>query len=310
MIIFYVPLRTGLWTTPMGFTIGDNYMDYKAANKMPKRYANINWQEVQAFYDNQNTWDTVSRHFRIPFYALSIANKIGLFKTKTISESLKISNIKHPRKLSEETKKKISISRKSYLQAHPDQVPYLLNHKYKRKFYSQTYFEECFKGTEITKEHKVGLYSLDFARVTEKIDIEIDGDQHFVDPRIVEHDKKRNDYLTKLGWTIIRIRWSVFQKFAFEEKCEIVNSIIKSQNPNKPCIAFIESNGQQDLIDYYNSRHNPLCECGNKKCKTSIACRKCQTRKKISVPIEKERLHYLIWNYSLTYLTKERKMDF
>lgn len=45
-----------------------------------------------------------------------------------------------------------------------------------------------------------------------KIDLEIDGDQHHLDPRIVESDERRNAYLTGLGWKIIRIRWSDYQK--------------------------------------------------------------------------------------------------
>jgi very-short-patch-repair endonuclease len=69
------------------------------------------------------------------------------------------------------------------------------------------------------------LYSLDFALPNIKFYIEIDGEQHYTDKRIVEHDKNRTDVLTNLGWSCYRIRWSEYQKLNFEEKQSIINKI-------------------------------------------------------------------------------------
>ena len=40
-----------------------------------------------------------------------------------------------------------------------------------------------------------------------KIDFEVDGSQHWLDKKIIEHDKKRNQTLIDNGWTVIRMRW-------------------------------------------------------------------------------------------------------
>jgi very-short-patch-repair endonuclease len=62
------------------------------------------------------------------------------------------------------------------------------------------------------------LYELDFCIVDKKIDIEIDGEQHYVDERIEKSDINRNKFLEKLGWTIIRIRWRDYQRLSSDEK--------------------------------------------------------------------------------------------
>src|SRR3546814_4629172 len=49
------------------------------------------------------------------------------------------------------------------------------------------------------------IYSLDFAIIPSKIDLEIDGEQHYVDQRIVDSDKRRTEYLESLGWKTIRV---------------------------------------------------------------------------------------------------------
>ena len=58
-------------------------------------------------------------------------------------------------------------------------------------------------------------------------DIEIDGEQHYVDERIVESDKRRSRYLEDLGWTVFRIRWAEYQRMSLQEKQEVVDHIKK-----------------------------------------------------------------------------------
>lgn len=254
----------------------------------------INWQDIQNEYDTG-----VNTLFLIKKYKLSAtlfrqASLRGLFKPRTKAENCKLYRIRNPNlKLSDETKLKISISRKAYLKEHPDQVPYLLNHRHKKKFYSEIYFGECFQGTDIIKEHQISLYSLDFADIDKKIDIEIDGDQHFVDKRIIKHDQKRNKFISSLGWTIIRVRWSEFQKLNYEEKSKIVQSIIKYKNPNHHCIAFIPPNTNINMVEYYANR-TPICSCGQEKFVTSKKCRSCYTASKQKTPPNKNYLQQLL----------------
>ena len=134
-------------------------------------------------------------------------------------------------------KQKISESRKKYLQEHPDKIPYKLNHHSKQS-YPEQYFENIFVNDETlknyVKEYHVGLYSLDFAYPNIKFYIEIDGEQHYVDKRIVEHDKVRNNFFDNLGWTSYRIRWSEYQKLNFEDRQNVINEI--KQIVNSQCI--------------------------------------------------------------------------
>jgi len=66
---------------------------------------------------------------------------------------------------------------------------------------------------------------LDFCIPEKRIDIEIDGNQHYLDQRIVKSDIRRNKYLENLGWDIIRINWSQYQKLNNNEKSEYIENI-------------------------------------------------------------------------------------
>jgi len=138
----------------------------------------------------------------------------------------KINDGKIGRKPSDETKKKISESRKKYLLENPDKVPYLLNHSSKES-YPEKYFSEVFinEGIEVQRYFRIGLYELDFCVIDKKIDIEIDGDQHYLDKKIVESDKKRNEFLEEKGWEVIRIRWSEYQKMNDVSKRNLIEEI-------------------------------------------------------------------------------------
>lgn len=155
-----------------------------------------------------------------------VAKSSNTLKNRYLSGELKSPNLGRPH--TEEEKEFLSKTRKEYLKAHPDKVPYLLNHHSKQS-YPEKYFEDLFSKDDILnklqKEFKVGLYSLDFAIPDIKYYIEIDGEQHYVDKRIVEHDIIRTQALNNLGWTGKRIRWSEYQKMNFEEKIAIINDI-------------------------------------------------------------------------------------
>jgi len=105
------------------------------------------------------------------------------------------------------------------LEENPNKVPYLLNHSSKES-YPEKYFSEVFKNENINilSKYRIGLYELDFCVLDYKINIEIDGEQHFLDEKIRESDIKRNKFLENLGWDIIRIRWAHYKKFSIDEK--------------------------------------------------------------------------------------------
>lgn len=125
----------------------------------------------------------------------------------------------------EETKRKISAIRKQYLDDNPDKVPYVLNHSSKIS-YPEQYFLECFSDiTNLAFQYPVKRFILDFANVDEKLYLEIDGEQHYSDKRIVEHDVVRTAILADLGWIGIRVRWSRFVRLSDGEKVQELHRI-------------------------------------------------------------------------------------
>jgi very-short-patch-repair endonuclease len=134
------------------------------------------------------------------------------------------------RKHSNETKDKISKSRIKYLSENPDKVPYKLNHYSKGPSYPERYWKKVFDKLKVdyTEQYQIHTYQLDFALIEQKIDIEIDGEQHYLDPKIIESDIRRNKYLEDLGWKIIRIRWSEYKRIIDkQEKLKYIDTIVK-----------------------------------------------------------------------------------
>lgn len=130
---------------------------------------------------------------------------------------------------SEESKQKISQIMKRKILSGEIEVPYLRNHHSKGPSYPEQYFIETFKNANLNVEHdlQVGLYELDFANPKTKKYVEIDGEQHYVDPRIVKHDSERTEALKQQGWQLVsRVRWSEFQKMTLEERQNTCNNLI------------------------------------------------------------------------------------
>lgn len=120
-----------------------------------------NWIEIQDFYNNGNVWRDIIIKYNITNAALAEAVKRGLLITRSKSESIKLYCKNNTRILSEETKNKISKSRKKYLIENPDKVPYLLNHSSKGPSYPESYFEKIFKDKlKYEKYYRIGFLQL------------------------------------------------------------------------------------------------------------------------------------------------------
>ena len=217
-------------------------------------------------------------------------------------KSIRIKNGKKSIPCSEETKKKLSEIRKKYLAENPDKVPYKLNHSSKES-YPEKYFTEVFKNEEIdvVKSFYIGLYELDFCIPDKKIDIEIDGSQHYYDKKIVESDKRRNEFLENDGWDIIRINWSHYKRLDLESKKEYIlnlKSYINGLISTKPTF---EVKSKNKKIKKY------LCKyCGNECTSSKDRCEPCY--RKQSRKVERPSLEQLkIDIESLGYLGTGRK---
>jgi very-short-patch-repair endonuclease len=229
----------------------------------------INWLEIQKYYNNNHTWNDIINEFNISNNTIYKATKTGKLKTRTRSEANVVANIKNTKVLSNETKEKISKSRKKYLKEHPDQVPYLLNHYSKGESYPEKYFEYILNKTEIKYKRyvQISYYNIDFAFIEKGIDLEIDGDQHYLDKKIVESNKERDIFLTNNGWKVIRISWSNYKRLKIEERKEYISNLIN----------YIKGSDEK-LPNIINNRN--YCKCGKEIFKRSKNCTKCTPKKR------------------------------
>lgn len=235
---------------------------------------NRDWKEMQKFYDDNHTWKDITEHYKIANKTLQKAIKDGFIKMRTKSDANKLGNIKKPRKLTEETKKKISESRKRYLKENPDRVPYLLNHFSKGESYPERYFNIILKKYDLNYQRylQISYYNLDFAFVNEGIDLEIDGDQHFLDQKIADSNKNRDIFLEENGWKVIRILWSDYKRMKIDEREIFIKDLIEYIKGNKDNLPKI--------VDNKN-----YCTCGKEIEKRSKLCNKCEIlrRKKLKI---------------------------
>ena len=129
-----------------------------------------------------------------------------------------------------EEKEHLSKTRKEFLLKNPDKVPYILNHHSRGDSYPEKYFKELFEINGICYEQNYyqSGYFLDFAWPFKKVYVEIDGEQHYVDKRIVEHDIKRTEKLLNDGWVCLkRIRWCEYQKLDKNSRKNLIDDILK-----------------------------------------------------------------------------------
>ena len=183
------------------------------------KVTNIDLIYLQKEIDSDKSYPEISKQNKISSSTLYNYIKLGLLKksnTKnrnqyrnghSMSDNTKdkIKKSMMGKKLSDETKKKISDSRIKYLMEHPDQVPYRLNHSSKMS-YPEKIFHNALTSSKLTGweyNFQNGIYSYDFAFVKEKIDIEIDGGTHLTD-KVKQIDKRRDEFSRQQGWNVVR----------------------------------------------------------------------------------------------------------
>lgn len=204
-----------------------------------------NWTEIQQYYNDNHSLRECIEKYNCNWSTIWKAKKENRLVTRNMKSAQKLR--KERGKIyshSEDTKKKMSVQRKSYLKEHPEMVPYKLNHYSKRTSYAEKYFIEVFEKENILLQHhlQIGLYELDFYNNNLKIYFEVDGDQHYLDKRILESDLKRNQWLFEQGWKGMRLRWSTYQKLSSEQKILIIQNIknhILNNDLLLPCLQII-----------------------------------------------------------------------
>lgn len=152
------------------------------------------------------------------------------YDIKMIKKKEKLSKINKGKKLSEETKEKISKSRTRYLLENPDQVPYLLNHSSKISYPEKTMLKYL-KQHNITgwvHQMQFSIYQLDFAFPEYMLCVEIDGSTHLLDS-VKQKDKRRDKFLNKNGWRVLRITAKDVKNNVYECINLILNELNEKQ---------------------------------------------------------------------------------
>jgi DNA-binding transcriptional MerR regulator len=277
------------------FYSSDNFLD------MQRKNSNWNYDEIQKLYDSGLSWREVSKIHKIS--TATIFNKIcdGLLKSRNLSESSKIHRNKKQYKHTEESKRKISESRKKWLKENPDKHPWKSNNKFKS--------EPCEKVKEFLKKLNIQFisefdpniegrnFSIDIAIPDKKIALEINGNQHYEKTgELKTYYKERHDLLEKNDWNVYQIHYS--SCFNLEKWTDFINQLKNS--PVK--IEF-------DYFNYVpkNKKIHPKCVCGKEKTFYAKFCLTCMglNNRKVKNRPSKEELEKLIWEKPFTELGKQ-----
>lgn len=210
----------------------------------------------------------IAKELSISYSIINTLLRRGLVKFwRTKGEMISLANKK--RTIPDDVRKKISESRKRYLEEHPDQVPYKLNHKSKGESYPEKYFRKWLEKENISfeQEYHFGVYSFDFL-INNFIDLEIDGSQHYTDGRIRKSDEKRDKRAKENGFIVYRINWPKYQQLEDKEKFLLeLKQFIKNTSLNPPKI-IPALNGKKVLRkDYSGKKVVKIKKYTENKCK-------------------------------------------
>lgn len=102
----------------------------------------------------------------------------------------------------------------------------MLNHYSKGRSYPEKYWFDVLTtvGIKFEEQKRMGRFKIDF--VIGSIALEIDGEQHYTDPRIKKSNLRRDQELANKGLETIRVRWSSYKKLTEEQEL-FRNSLVK-----------------------------------------------------------------------------------
>lgn len=134
-------------------------------------------------------------------------------------------------KISEETKKKISLSlKKAFLENRAHGWANVKQNK-NGMSYPEIWFQNMLKINNFDLNYEYNMqffkYKLDFAWPDKRICIEIDGSQHYVLKERIESDKCKDELLKQFGWKVLRLKWGYICANT-EEAIKLVNNFLNN----------------------------------------------------------------------------------
>ena len=182
----------------------------------------FDWVDIQRVHDEGMLFTDLPKYIGISRTALLRARKLGYIKHVIRKHTV----------LTEIEKKHMSDKLKAAHEEgrHPGWKHINQNPKYRS--YPEIFFYEVLKHEGIVNKYSVveqfqiGKYTLDFAVLELKLDIEIDGIQHVRNESAVEHDRIRDKYLNDNGWIVYRILWKELftdTKLKIKELVDFIN---------------------------------------------------------------------------------------
>lgn len=142
----------------------------------------------------------------------NLKHKNGISFQKTCNDKNCLGKQRKTFKHSEITKTRISKTMKK-LQIEGKLKGWSINKDINRRSYPEKFFIKLLNSNNLYSKYTIieklsfDKYFLDFAIIDLKIDIEIDGQQHFRTEEAVNHDNHRDNFLLKNGWKVYRIAW-------------------------------------------------------------------------------------------------------
>lgn len=261
---------------------------------MPKgiqtHLSNIDKENIIKLYVDEN----VSLHELKKLYKISvntIKKIVGNIRTK--KESNLIGANKRPKKLTTEIKNKISLKLKSiHAEGKHPGWSHINSDNTRRSFPEKIFFSQLHKwGLTNTytfvEKLPVGKYFLDFALIDMKIDIEIDGQQHFRNNDAIIHDQIRDEYLKTNGWKVYRIAYKEMQLNLKKVMIDLINWLNDFFNNSNRFYSIKE-------IKLKYIKHN----------KKTIEELEASYKKKQKFDISKDELEQLVKTNSLTSIGK------
>lgn len=141
-------------------------------------------------------------------------HQVGLKFRKTCGDKNCISAHCKNRKMPNDVKLKISRSMiKSHSEGNHTGWSFINKDANKRSYPEKWFVKNVLNEYNLYSKYAIKekmpfhKYFLDFSILDMKIDVEIDGQQHFRTKEAIKHDKERDDFLLENGWKVYRMAW-------------------------------------------------------------------------------------------------------